>query len=420
MLGFVRNWFSPKAAPIGIDLGTDTLRLAQCVHDGREWQLHAAACTDVPATVRMSAESLNDYLSQTIRALVAEGNFVGRDCVMSVPSASVHLQHLRLPRLDEAELKKALPWEVKDKLPIDSAHAVLRHMIAGDVQVNNEPRQEVIVMATPKSAVSQMLYVAGRARLNVMAVNVEARAIVDCFSHVYRRKADADITVAYIDLGCLATRVTIARAGRIMFARSIPIGGDTLSHAVAKSMQISFEQAKLLRIQLAAAPLQRPAPKPVEAQPTTDVDDLLSFALLGISSDRRQSVEPVNVIVPSLTPDVVEQATSVDAATAPLIQQLCEELNLCRRYHDTTFTQSRVDRLVFIGGEARQRPMCQRIAQSLGVAAQLGDPLVRMSKTTRIGPECGIDLTQPQPAWAVAIGLSMGPLADESITAKSA
>jgi type IV pilus assembly protein PilM len=331
MLGFVRNWFSPKAAPIGIDLGTDTLRLAQCIHDGRDWQLHAAACTDIPASVRTSTQTLNDYLSQTLRALVAEGNFAGRDCVISVPSTSVYLQHLRLPRLDDAELKKALPWEVKDKLPIDSAHAVLRHVIAGDVQVNNEPRQEVIVMATPKSAVSQMLYIAGRARLNVQAVNVEARAIVDCFSHVYRRKIDADLTVAYIDLGCLSTRVTIARAGQIMFARSIAIGGDTFSHAVAKAMQTSFEQAKLLRIALASAPLQRPALKAVDASLTTSpTDDSNSFALLGLSSERRQQVEAVDVIPSSAPADIADQSAAVEAAVQPLVQQLCEELNLCR------------------------------------------------------------------------------------------
>ena len=41
--------------------------------------------------------------------------------------------------------------------------------------------------------------------------------------------------------------------------------------------------------------------------------------------------------------------------------------------------------------------------------AQVGDPLCRMGKTCQIGLESGIDRTQPQPGWAVAMGLSMGP-----------
>jgi hypothetical protein len=35
--------------------------------------------------------------------------------------------------------------------------------------------------------------------------------------------------------------------------------------------------------------------------------------------------------------------------------------------------------------------------------------MVRMSRISDIGVESGIDRRQPQPTWAVAIGLSMGP-----------
>jgi hypothetical protein len=47
------------------------------------------------------------------------------------------------------------------------------------------------------------------------------------------------------------------------------------------------------------------------------------------------------------------------------------------------------------------------------LSAQIGDPLMRMGKTTEVGVESGIDRRQPQPAWAVAIGLSMGPAGPE-------
>jgi len=69
-----------------------------------------------------------------------------------------------------------------------------------------------------------------------------------------------------------------------------------------------------------------------------------------------------------------------------------------------------VDRLIFVGGEARHRALCQHIARELGLAAQLGDPLVRMGRNSDIGIESGIDRRQPQPGWSVAIGLSLGPV----------
>ncbi len=427
MLGFVKNLLAAKPGPIGVDLGTDTLRLAQCINDGKEWRLVAAACTDVPAGVRTSGETLNQFLIEALRELLHQGKFKGREAILCVPSNDLIIQHIRMPKLDENETKKTLPWELKGKLPIDPSAAVLRHLVAGEVQVNNEPKNEVVVMATPRLTVSRLLQMSAKAKLEVIGMNVEPKAIVDCFGHVYRRKADGDVVSLFIDIGCKTTRVTIARGGHVVFARAISIGGDTFSQAVAGAMGIGFEQAKLLRIKLASAPIARPqpvvaAPEPEPSEDNETPTENHSFALLGLAprEDRRHAVEPVAIVPPALPEDQADQQRLVDAACANLVAQLCDELNLCRRYYEATFAQHPVDRIVFIGGESRQRTMCQRIAQTLGLAAQLGDPLVRMGKTTDVGPESGIDPRQPQPAWAVALGLSMGPVAAEQPLAKSA
>ena len=44
----------------------------------------------------------------------------------------------------------------------------------------------------------------------------------------------------------------------------------------------------------------------------------------------------------------------------------------------------------------------------MGLAAQIGDPLIGMGKTCTVSVSSGIDEPPPQPSWAVAIGLSMG------------
>ena len=109
------------------------------------------------------------------------------------------------------------------------------------------------------------------------------------------------------------------------------------------------------------------------------------------------------LLVPIFTWMGIRQAVAND--------RLIEELELCRRYYEMTFQGRPVSRLVFIGGEARQKGLCQHIARAMGVAAQVGDPLARLAKSGDIGIESGIDRRQPQPGWAVAIGLSMGPAA---------
>jgi hypothetical protein len=50
----------------------------------------------------------------------------------------------------------------------------------------------------------------------------------------------------------------------------------------------------------------------------------------------------------------------------------------------------------------------------------VGDPLARMGRISEIGPETGIDRRHPQPSWAVALGLSLGPVSEKQPQAAAA
>src|SRR5262249_28012482 len=105
--------------------------------------------------------------------------------------------------------------------------------------------------------------------------------------------------------------------------------------------------------------------------------------------------------------ELSKKAKQVEAACRKSLNRLIEELELCRRYYETTFPDKPIQRLIFIGGEARQKTLCQQIARTMGLAAQIGDPLARL-KPDDDEIEC-LDRKLQHPNWAVAIGLSMGP-----------
>jgi type IV pilus assembly protein PilM len=447
MLGFVQNWFAPRANPIGVDFGSDCLRLAQVQFVGSgtigEHKLFAAASADVPQHIRQNAAARIQFFIETTRELLAQGNFRGREAILALPAASMFIQHLRMSKMSEEETKKALPWEARGKLPIDPSQALMRHLIAGEVYQDQEQKNEVIVMAAAREFIDGLLAAAAKAKLDVIGMNVEPKALVDCFTHVYRRKSDADVTSCYVDIGCVATRVIIARGQQIFFARTIPVGGDHFSRAVAHEKRMSFEEAKLLRIRLCAATpalddsrqkqlIREESSNGATASEPAVADS--SFALLeaglrasahgeptsvGVSSGTGRKSQGENATVaaatsPSLKAPVagsteIDQSRLVEHACREPLTKLVEELDLCRRYYEATFPSKPVDRLIFVGGEARQRSLCQHVARELGIAAQLGDPLARMGRISDIGIETGIDRRLPQPSWAVALGLSLGP-----------
>lgn len=424
MLGLVQSWFAPTGNPIGVDFGTDGLRMAQVEAADGEYRLVAAASAEVPAQIRQDPTARLNFFTETVRDRLASGNFRGRRAILSLPAASCFIQHLRMPRLEEEELKKALPWEARGKLPIDPSHALLRHIVAGEVYQDSEPKNEVILMAAARELVNQLLAAAARAKLDVVGMNVEPKALVDCFTHIYRRKTDAEQTACYVDIGCSGTRAVIARGPQILFARGIPVGGDHFNRAVATALKMSLEDAKVLRIKVcslgASTPVSAAAPEvQSRQQPGQSLEQ--AFPLLGAGMNAQHAGATATAVAPAAPAQTVVQSDPVSAELmekARLVEQACreplskltEELDLCRRYHESTFSSRPIDRLVFVGGEARHRNLCQQIARQMSLAAQVGDPLVRMGRTSDVGVESGIDRRQPQPSWAVAIGLSMGPL----------
>ena len=87
---------------------------------------------------------------------------------------------------------------------------------------------------------------------------------------------------------------------------------------------------------------------------------------------------------------------------------LVDELSMCVRYHNSLFRNNKIDRMIFLGGDARNIPLCQHIAKELHLPAQLGDPLTRLECKRSLRTP-GLALGQPQPGWAVVCGLCNAP-----------
>jgi cell division ATPase FtsA len=255
----------------------------------------------------------------------------------------------------------------------------------------------------------------------------------------------------------------------MLFARAIAIGGDSFTRTVAGSLNMNMDEAKLLRLKLAgmAAGDGQQQQEREEVTPTTttqrramvqqeepdrthegEEDTSGGFALLGAAlaqaagkstsvskaaaeaeQQRRTPAHQPPAQQPYQQRQQQQQQTSAPAvdlrkpnhgdAQSNAVERIMQEqahkivgeLDLCRRYYEATFPNKPVDRLIFIGGEAKNRALCTWIAREMGLAAQVGDPLVRMGRVSEIAIESGIDRRQPQPNWAVAIGLSMGQAA---------
>ena len=133
-----------------------------------------------------------------------------------------------------------------------------------------------------------------------------------------------------------------------------------------------------------------------------DSDEPIAYESDPSPLDTRRN-EPGMAVLSS--PNAVETASQPDDE---ITSCLVEELQLCLRYHQSMFPDHHIEKIVFLGGASRQVQRCQAIAQALRISAQLGDPLARLVRPQDGAPPSGLDMRQPQPGWAVPMGLCLG------------
>jgi len=347
-------------APIGVDLGHSTVKIAQLRSNGDKLELLAAGAEDAPLPAKENGQVRMDALAATVRKVLKFGGFQGRHAVLSLPAETTLVQHVKLPKMPAEEIPAALQSELRTKLPYPVEDAVIRHVVAGETYVDGESKQEVVVVAAPRNVVDDYLGMARSAKLDVIGLNIEACAVVECFARLFRRTKDAARTILMVDLGAASTQVALSHGDQIVFARNLNTGCNDLDHAVADSMDISFEQAQALRRDL-------------------------------VKSDEGGSAE-----------------TELYHQLSETLDSMGGELTQCLRYYESVFRNQTVERVIFVGGGAYDTRLCQALAKRMNLPAQIGDPLIRVERVEGAGMWIGMDRRTPQPDWAVAVGLSLG------------
>ena len=397
------GWSKVRYSPIAVDFGADSLKLLQIIPSDPP-QLVTSATLDLPEAARADHASRYAFYADSLKDLINSYPFKGKRVMCSIPAYQTLVQHLQIPRTDDQEgVEAQVHQHLIERLNVNPSRMVVRCFSVGQVMREGGAKQEVICLAASRDATMQYLDIARRAKLEVVGMHSEPLAILKAFSHLYRRESDTQRVTCFIDLGCATTKVTIAHGTEMAFAKTIAVAGDHFTHQYAQSHGLGFSEARQKRLEQASAKGDSP-----QHQPAGTAE---------LSESERRAQPPANAGMLNLDAPPAEQDASlqtapaaVATATQTLAQQgsdalecLVEELNLCVRYHQRTFPDRKIEKLIFLGGEARQVAICQQIARRLRIGAQLGDPIARL---VRIGNnEQGVDMRQPQPGWAVPMGL---------------
>jgi type IV pilus assembly protein PilM len=347
MVGLSRH---RRHGPIGVDIGSRSVKLVQLNSDRTEireavrWDLPPAGADDPTARTPRIVQAL---------AQAREGRaFRGHEAVFCLAAGDVIVQNIRVPQSTGEDLKQVVHAEAASRIAFDAAETELRYLEADNVRQGDAVRREVILLACPRTAVQQLLDVAASAGLTPVAIDVEPTAMLRCYSAQFRRDADQQLRMMFVNVGASVTTVVIARGDHPMFIKRVEFGGNLLDESVARSLKMKLAEAVALRRH---------------------------------NGDRRADRRDPEV------------ARGIDQATRPLLDRLAHELSMCIRYHSVTFRGQPLSRILIGGGEATAA-LSEAIQERLGMPCELGNP-VRVLQSPPLPGRIG--------QWDIATGLAM-------------
>jgi len=340
-----------RAGPIGIDIGSRSVKLVQLSSD--RTRLQDISRWDFPAACGDDETGLQKQrLVECIRQAREGRSFRGREAVVCLTDEQLFLQNLRLPKASTVPVQDQIRTEIASRMPFPLEESEVRHIETADVRQGEDVLKEVLVLAAQKSAIEQVLTTVEAAGLRPLALDVEPAALARSYASQFRRDEDQQQRSLLVQIGFGRTIVVVAQNDHLMFVKYVKVGGKDFDQAVAGHLGTTLLDAANLRRQ---------------------------------SADRRAEQQD---------PEIIRTVT--EAIRTPL-KRLLDEVAMCVRYHSVTFRGQSLARAILSGGEATA-VLASEFEQRLNVPTSVSDPLRAFPTDLDVGR---------RGQWDVALGLSL-------------
>ena len=333
---------------VGLDIGSTSIRAVEATITKDRPVINNFGHAVLPAGAVVGGVVKDDRaVTAALRTLWTSQVFGTKNVVLGVTHQQVVVREIDLPVLPPRELRRALPFLVRDVLPLPPDQALLDFY-----PLESPGKGETVhglLIAAPKEAVIDTVRAVENAGLHVAQVDLACFAALRASAHL------AEDTEALIDIGANGTNIIVHTDGTPKIVRSVPRGGAEVTKMLASRLELTPADAEMVKCRVGLR-----------------------------------------------TSDSAESADVVAEAIRPLVTEIRSSFN----YYIQSNPGGRVKRLALVGGGALLPGLPERLTEELGVPTFLSDPLQRVDDVRKGGRHDV--LGRFRSSAAVSIGLTLG------------
>lgn len=351
----LRKVLHPGLLPIGIDIGSSSIKLAQLRRAHGGFEVVGSARVDCPtASEPVSAADAIDAIERGI----ASAGLLGRGAVISVDDRLLRVRSARTPRLTDDELDRSLALDATERLGMtETDDPVFGWLDAGEVRQGEDTWREAILVGARGDVIEDLVMGLASRGVRPLAVEPGFAAIARCYTRRLRRAADRGTSLAIVDVGERATGIILTHGTNVSFFKSLELGDRDITKASCG--RLSLDEASVV--------------------------ELRRRRLIHAQQAGEQSGD-----------EKVQRA--LYESSRPVLRDIAQEVNLCLRHFGVSFRGARPAKVVLTGGLAPEPGLAEAIEEATRLTTIVGVPLDGIGADTsrEVGPQL-----------AAAIGLSL-------------
>lgn len=337
---------------VGLDIGTSAVRAVELsVDSGHRAVLEAFGQVGLPPGVVVDGGVVDQaHVAAALRRLWKEGGFSERRVYLGVAGTRAITRELELPPVPPDELDDAVRLQADDVVPFPVDQTVISAAVTAQVSDGEGATQlRVLAAAAHRELIDSVVSAVEAADLEPIGIDLNSAALARTFTD-----PEATAPDVVVSIGAGLTMVVAHHQGVVLFIRTINLGGDAITQAIAGALDVPVPDAENIKRQL---------------------------AVTGYSDER-----------------------AIDAALFA-VDELVGEIHSSVRFYSTLPGRSAPGRVLLTGSAARTVGLVEKLQHRLDVPVQLASSLATVDASRLpISPSeaAGID-----PAIPVSVGLAM-------------
>ncbi len=158
---------------------------------------------------------------------------------LSIPEENGYIFNIKVPDVERSRLREAISLRLTEQVPVSQENAVFDFDVT---HTKDNGVKFVTVSVLPADLVARYLHMCAEADLVPLSFEIEAQTI---------RKSvvphDNESVVMIMDIGKTRTGISIVDGQTVKHAHTLQAGGDQLTEAVKKSLDVSWEEAEEIK-----------------------------------------------------------------------------------------------------------------------------------------------------------------------------